>query len=132
MNIEELKKYALAAKLRPDLHVEQVVYRVAANPTSILALIAEIARFKQDAEMAAASLNLLTGHHEHLLAEFDRVTKQRDKLLAALELFMERVDEPPESNCSCHISPPCNDCVEYSGLREAFSDAHDAIAKAEG
>lgn len=24
----------------------------------------------------------------------------------------------PERNCSCHISPPCNDCVENSGLRE--------------
>ncbi len=84
MNTEELKKYALAAKLRPDLQVEQVVYRAAANPATILALIAEIARFTQDAEMAAASLNLLTGHHEHLLAEFDRVTKDRDELLAAL------------------------------------------------
>lgn len=83
MNTEELKKYALAAKLRPDLQVEQVVYRAAANPTAILALIAEIARFTQDAEMAAASLNLITGHHEHLLAEFDRVTKERDELLAA-------------------------------------------------
>ena len=57
--------------------------------------------------------------------------QQRDELLAALELFMERVDEPPEANCSCHISPPCNDCVENWGLREAFSDAKEAIAKAE-
>ena len=85
MNTEELKKYALAAKLRPDLQVEQVVYRAAANPTAILALIAEIARFTQDAEMAAASLNLITGHHEHLLAEFDRVTKERDEAIAKLE-----------------------------------------------
>ena len=57
--------------------------------------------------------------------------QQRDELLAALELFMERVDEPPEANCSCHISPPCNDCVENWGLREAFSDAKAAISKAE-
>lgn len=57
--------------------------------------------------------------------------QQCDELLAALELFMERVDEPPEANCSCHISPPCNDCVENWGLREAFSDAKEAIAKAE-
>ena len=85
MNTEELKKYALAAKLRPDLQVEQVVYRAAANPAAILALIAEIARFTQDAEMAAASLNLLTGHYERLLAEFDRITKQRDELLESLK-----------------------------------------------
>lgn len=24
----------------------------------------------------------------------------------------------PERHCNCHISPPCNDCVEYGGLRE--------------
>jgi hypothetical protein len=57
--------------------------------------------------------------------------QQRDELLGVLELFMERVDEPPEANCSCHISPPCNDCVENWGLREAFSDAKEAIAKCE-
>ena len=25
----------------------------------------------------------------------------------------------PDSNCACHINPPCNDCVNYGGLREA-------------
>jgi len=25
----------------------------------------------------------------------------------------------PRPNCSCHISPPCNGCVEWGGLREA-------------
>jgi len=24
----------------------------------------------------------------------------------------------PHPNCSCHISPPCNDCISWSGLRE--------------
>jgi len=24
----------------------------------------------------------------------------------------------PDPNCSCHISPPCNNCVDYGGLRE--------------
>lgn len=42
MNTEELKKLAMAAKLRPDLQVEQVVYRAAANPIAILALIAKL------------------------------------------------------------------------------------------
>lgn len=125
MNTEELKKYALAAKLRPDLQVEQVVYRAAANPTAILALIEQ--------HDAVNSELLATRDDNHsMMLEIDGLRKARDKLLAALELFMERVDEPPESNCSCHLFPPCNDCVEYSGLREAFSDAHDAIAKAEG
>ena len=24
----------------------------------------------------------------------------------------------PDRNCSCHISPPCGDCVTYGGLRD--------------
>ena len=24
----------------------------------------------------------------------------------------------PNANCSCHISPPCNDCVDHGGTRE--------------
>lgn len=28
--------------------------------------------------------------------------------------------EPPPKNCSCHISPPCSDCVDYGSLREAI------------
>lgn len=53
-------------------------------------------------------------------------------LLAALHLFLERVEEPPEPRCSCHLSPPCNDCIDYGGLREAFECANAAIAKATG
>lgn len=58
--------------------------------------------------------------------------QQRYALIAGLELFMEVVETPPERSCSCHISPPCNDCVNNSGLREAFEFAKEAIAKAEG
>lgn len=49
---------------------------------------------------------------------------------AALELFLDRVEAPPEKNCSCFISPPCSDCVDYGGLREAFNSAHSAIRNA--
>lgn len=54
------------------------------------------------------------------------------ELLEAIRFFMDMVGEPPESNCSCHIAPPCNDCVEHIGLREAFDVARAAIAKATG
>lgn len=37
--IEELRKFATASKNRPDLQVEHVVFRAAANPAAILALI---------------------------------------------------------------------------------------------
>lgn len=53
-------------------------------------------------------------------------------LLVALEEMLEMSDTPPERNCSCHINGPCNDCVEYSGLRHARALAEEAIAKARG
>lgn len=28
----------------------------------------------------------------------------------------------PRTNCSCHISAPCNDCYEWSELRETASE----------
>ena len=52
-------------------------------------------------------------------------------LLAALESLREVTDEPPPANCSCPLAPPCSDCVEYSGLREAIAMCDAAIAKAE-
>lgn len=54
-----------------------------------------------------------------------------EQLFSALQLFIDTVEEPPEANCSCHIAPPCGDCVNYSQLREAFEDGRAAIAAAE-
>jgi hypothetical protein len=51
-------------------------------------------------------------------------------LLEALQEFLEMTEEPPKRNCSCHISPPCGDCVDHAGLRGAFKVARAAIAKA--
>ena len=92
----------------------------------------KLVTLQERAKAAESELEAVREDNHSMMLEIEGLRKVRDKLLAALELFMDRVDEPPESNCSCHLFPPCNDCVEYSGLREAFSDAHDAIAKAEG
>lgn len=64
--------------------------------------------------------------------ELARVKQQRDELLEALRAMVEVTPEPPESNCRCHLAAPCNDCVEYSALREAFAYARSAIAKVKG
>jgi hypothetical protein len=56
---------------------------------------------------------------------------RESKLHAALEQLLEMIDTPPARNCSCHISPPCGDCVEYSGLRIAIADAEQALAAKE-
>lgn len=34
----------------------------------------------------------------------------------------------PDANCSCHISPPCRDCVDHAGTRSVLEAAHEAIA----
>jgi len=46
---------------------------------------------------------------------------------SALRCMLEVVEEPPAPNCSCHVSPPCNDCVEYGALREAIAEAKKAL-----
>jgi len=50
---------------------------------------------------------------------------------ALAEMVLERVDEPPDRNCSCHISPPCNDCITFGGLRELFESARETLALTE-
>lgn len=54
------------------------------------------------------------------------------EMVVALDEMLEMSDTPPERNCSCHINGPCNDCVEYSGLRHARALCEEAIAKARG
>ena len=58
--------------------------------------------------------------------------QSHDALLAAITgLFYDVIEHPPEGNCSCHISPPCNDCVDYSHVRELIADARHSIQAAE-
>lgn len=52
-------------------------------------------------------------------------------LLNALNGFLDVAPEPPDQNCSCHIAPPCHDCVEHGALREVFEDARRAMRNLE-
>lgn len=51
------------------------------------------------------------------------------RLRVALEDLIDAVEPPPEPNCSCHISPPCHDCVDHSELREFLATARAALTK---
>lgn len=64
------------------------------------------------------------------MMHFNTVKHERDILLGALTDLLDNMVEPPDRNCSCHISPPCNDCFEWQGLRSAIESANDAIKKA--
>jgi len=76
----------------------------------------------------AAGSEVLTEHikvcDRHPLRKAERTIAS---LHDALEQLIDNTDIPPDKNCRCFISPPCNDCVEYSSIREALSDAYAAI-----
>ena len=146
MNIEELKRLAEDATPGPWIK-RGYVPGIGCGVDGVTAVAHHTTRADADfiaAANPAAVLELIDyveylrgKNREHFDAcigcdeELKRVSKKRDELLAALSIFMEVVDRPPKANCSCHLSPPCNDCVENFGLREAFSFADAAIAKAE-
>lgn len=46
-----------------------------------------------------------------------------------IEDLLSLLGEAPERNCSCHISPPCNDCVDWSQHREVVKNAKSLAAE---
>ncbi len=120
--INELRKFATASKNRPDLQVEHVVFRAAANPAAILDMIAEVESLRDQVngltgsldhaekalkesranDMAAmawlADCRIASGDHgKRMLPEFveylREMKRQRDELLAALKDARELVDD---------------------------------------
>ena len=50
--------------------------------------------------------------------------------LQAIDTICELLDQLPdipEHNCSCHLSPPCNYCVDWSHLRAVVANAEEVI-----
>lgn len=64
--------------------------------------------------------------YQELAEALEKATGQVSRLKGLMAELLEEV-YVPESNCSCHIAPPCNDCVENAGLRELISDCKRAI-----
>ncbi len=52
-------------------------------------------------------------------------------LIACAEELMERTEQPPKANCTCHLAPPCGDCTDWGGLRETRANLQEAIDAAE-
>lgn len=76
-----------------------------------------------DVEPSTANVNLMAETRNALPA-----------LLAVVEAAEELSDndDTPEPNCSCHLCPPCNDCVTYAGKREIMATMKAALRALEG
>lgn len=51
-----------------------------------------------------------------------------DKLAQALVELLGMVSVP-DKHCTCHISPPCSDCVDNAGLRDAVEQGTKVLAE---
>jgi predicted nuclease with TOPRIM domain len=91
------------------------------------ALEAENERLKGINSALCTKSNSCLIQNARLEEERDELKRQLAEYKALLSNLMEVVEEPPERNCSCHTSPPCSDCVEWSGLREALLEARTAM-----
>ena len=63
--------------------------------------------------------------HSQNKLSLTREDQKRLKLWA--DHLLDCIEAPPEPNCSCHISPPCSDCVDHGSLREAITETKAAI-----
>jgi hypothetical protein len=53
----------------------------------------------------------------------EEVVRLRGGVRAAIETILTLIGgEPPDPNCSCHVNPPCSDCVDHHYSREALAD----------
>ena len=78
-------------------------------------------------DLSVQSLQVFPDADAHLMAA-------APELIASVSELLEELESTPipEANCSCHISSPCNDCVNYGRLREVIKSAYAALAKAGG
>jgi hypothetical protein len=79
--------------------------------------------------MSEGNLLLSECGHPNLKQSTDsKGVEMNEAMKAALEQCLEHL-YAPNANCSCHISPPCNDCVDYAGIRDAIRDAKAALSQ---
>ena len=61
-------------------------------------------------------------------AEIERLRAEIARKDLALQFVCEELCAP-EPNCSCHISPPYNDCVDHSSIRDVLKEARTALSQ---
>ena len=80
----------------------------------------------QEREQISRELTACRNERADLVDE-NALLKERVKRLEAWgDRLEELLGDPPRANCSCHISPPCSDCVEWAAIREAKAEWNQA------
>ena len=92
---------------------------------------AEIILRNHDYNNIAGSVDIVSEHLRHLATENARQKAEIAELVGMVRYLNDEVEVPPDANCSCHISPPCSDCIDYGSMRELKNDAQKLLAKYE-
>lgn len=61
-----------------------------------------------------------------LQSQLSLSAEREERYRKVLEDVIGEIDVP-DAICSCHVSPPCNDCVEYSHLRDLVNIARTTL-----
>jgi hypothetical protein len=93
---------------------------------SIDALVAEVERLSALADKWNLECDEFREDNKRLAHNLEVVLVAANHLNNALEDLIDK-DTTPEPNCSCCISPPCNDCVDFAGIRETIENGKDAL-----
>ena len=118
------------------------------------ALKLELAEMKRENTVCEGAIELLKGDVEELnarliertnesLRKLEEKTKreryvpieEHEEMKRVAVEALEEVDAniyAPDTNCSCHISPPCNDCVENGATREVLTVVKSALTTLKG
>ncbi len=90
---------------------------------------------EENAQLKIVS-DIQLGAYENCSAERKALQQQVEALRADAKRFkgllgdLLEVIDIPEADCRCHRSPPCNDCVEFAGIRDVVATCSAAIQAA--
>lgn len=71
-------------------------------------------------------INELNNRNNYINRKYEALKKRLLNFKGTLEEVADNT-YVPEANCSCHISPPCSDCVENGAIRENINEIRQFI-----
>ena len=90
----------------------------------------EVASRNNDVAEREVKLARVEKERDALKAKLEHADTRIRRLETCVEDFLE-LTEVPDANCSCHLGPPCGDCVEYGGIRDVRKTANELLKEGE-